>query len=176
MKHGIFENNNLIGTKDVPKEKKMEKVRHRTTFSDLLVARSGLSSNRQYVFATSKDGTGRPFKTHIRRATVTRNVTEHNELFGERTKVISDLWNYLNDDFKADLRNYTRAFNSQHRRNLHAVSAYNLFVKVLNSIQPSVFSLLDVSGSIGNNINEWIENGFLPSVKVSVSFNHDMVG
>ena len=149
----------------------MEKVRHRTTFSDLLTARSGLSANGQYVFVTSKDGTGRPFKTHVRRAQVNRNTTENNEIFGEKSRVISDLWNNINDDFKADLRIYTRAFNSQHRRNLHTVSGKNLFTKVLWSVQAPVFSLLDVSDLIGNNLNEWIENGFLPRVNVNISFD-----
>ena len=154
----------------------MEKVKHKTTFSDLLVARSGLSSNRQYVFVTSKDGTGRPFKTHVRRATASGNTTENNELFGERSRVISGLWNSINDDFKEDMRIYTLVFNSQHRRNLHAVSAFNLFTKVLRSIHSPVFSLIDVSDLIGNNLNEWIENGFLPRVNVRVSFNHEIIG
>jgi len=176
MIHGLVGNNNLIGMKDVPKERKMEKVRHRTTFSDMIVARSGLSSNGQYVFVTSKDGTGRPFKTHIRRVPVIQNVTENNELFRERSRTVSDLWNNINDDFKVDLRIYALVFNSQHRLGKHAVSAYNLFVKVLSSFQSPVFSLLDVTNFIGNNINEWIENGFLPSVNVNISFDHEIIG
>jgi len=120
----------------------MKELRHRTTFSDLLVARSGLSIDGNHLFVTLKDGTGRPFKTHIRRVSRTREITEHNEAFGAKSKINADLWNRLNDNFKTDLGNYTRVFNSQHRRNLHSVSAFNLFVSVLSSVQTPVFSLV----------------------------------
>ena len=153
----------------------MRKAKHKTTFSDMLMARSGLSSNGQYVFVTRKDGTGIPFKTHIRRAPVALMTTEQNELFGERSRIISDLWNNINDDFKTDLRIYTLVFNIQHRRKLHAVSSFNLFVKVLRSVDLPVFSLLGVSYLVGNSLHEWIENGFLPRVNVNISFNHEII-
>ena len=165
-----------IGTRDVPKEKKMNKVKHRTTFSDLLLTRSGLSSNRQYVFVTRKDGTGKPLKTHIRRVPETIIIVERHILFAERARAISDLWNRISDGFKADLRIYTRVLNRQHRRKMHPVSAFNLSMKVLFGIHPPIFSLISVSDRIGSNLNEWIENGYLLRVKGDVSFGHDVRG
>ena len=152
----------------------MNKVKHRTTFSDLLVTRSGLSSNRQYVFVTRKDGRGKPFHTHIRRVPETIVIAERHIVFGERARTISDLWKRISDGFKSDLRIYTRGFNRQHRRKMHPVSAFNLFMKVLFSVEPPVYSLISVSDKIGNNLNEWIENGVLPRVKGGISFEKDV--
>ena len=152
----------------------MKEIRHRTTFSDMLVARSGFSSDRRNIFVTRKDGTGRHFKTHIRRVSKNRVVTDHQIDFGSRMKDIAMLWNDVNDDFKRDLSSYTNAYNNQYRFDMYAMSAFNLFVKVLGSLNVQLKTIDDIVSYFGDTVSVWVVNGFLPTVSVRITFDHSI--
>ena len=153
----------------------MGKKRHKTTFSDLIVARSGFSKDKLYTFVTLKNGAGDPLCTHIRRATKNTTTTPHQIAFGERHRAITDLWRRFPQGFMSDLARYTHAYNLQHRRDDHPLSAFNVIIKVLSK-QATVFvSLLSLSQSLGNTLDEWIENGILRRVNVSQPFNASLL-
>ena len=158
-----------------PKENKMGKKRHKTTFSDLIVARSGFSNDKGNIFVTLKNGAGDPLCTHIRRVPLNRKSSHHQEMFGERHKSITNLWNRLSVNFVSDLKRYAHAFNLRYRRDDHPMSAFNIFVKVLSRQTNSIPTLLTLSQSLGNTIDEWMVNGFLPRVNVSQPFDATII-
>ena len=149
----------------------MGKKRHKTTFSDLVIARSGFSNDKKQIFVTLKNGAGDPLCTHIRRVSQNRKTTPHQQAFGERLRGITGLWKELPLHFVSDLQRYAHAYNLQYRRDDHPLSAFNIFVKVLGKLPQNVDSLKYLSQLLGETIDNWIDNGLLPQVNVSRPFD-----
>jgi hypothetical protein len=158
-----------------PKEKQMGKRRHKITFSNLIVARSGFSTDKNNIFVTLRNGTGDPLCTHIRRVSQNRKTTAHNETFGERLRMVASLWKRLPVEFVGDMKRYAHAFNLRYRRDDHPMSAYNIFVKVLGEQDTLYYSTISLSNSLGNTLSDWIESGALPQVNLSRPLNAELI-
>ena len=140
-----------------------------------MIARSGFSNDRKQIFVTLKNGAGDPLCTHIRRVPQNTKTTAHQEAFGERLKMISNLWKRLPMDFVSDMKRYAHAFNLQHRRDDHPLSAFNLLVRVLGKQATLIYSMITLSQTLGNTLSEWIEGGSLPQVNVSQPFDATLI-
>jgi len=98
-------------------------------------------------------------------------LTENNELAGEKMRAAAILWKLIPLDFVKDLKRYAGAFNAQllNESTLY-LSAYNIFnMAVLKHPLPFI-SLSELTSVLGNNLEEWIDFGFLPRVKVTQPF------
>ena len=153
----------------------MGKRRHKITFSNLIVARSGFSNDKSNIFVTLNNGAGDPLCTHIRRVSKNRKTSTHNEAFGERLKMMANLWKRLPSVFVSDMKIYAHAFNLRYRRDDHPMSAYNIFIKVLSGHDTLIYSVVSLSSSFGNTVSDWIDGGALPQVNLSQPLNAEII-
>jgi hypothetical protein len=124
---------------------------------------SGKDKPVKMVFTSTKNDT-----ICIVRNYVYPTLTDQNTLGGARFKSAASLWPNVNPLFIKDCKTYANAYNSQvlSEKKL-PISAYNVFFMGVCKVQSIFTSLGDISTTIGSNINEWMENGFLPKVNTS---------
>ena len=146
------------------------------TFKDKIKTRSGKCFDDEIIYVTTRDGIGRPSFVHGRRIVMNRMITEHNIQFGERIRQSADLYKRLPQLFVNDLKRYASGYNTAYRENDKPVSGYNIFIGVLGRQSTQIFSLMSLSETFGNTLDEWIENGILEPINTVVPFNATITG
>ena len=91
-------------------------------------------------------------------------------------KASSALWKQVNQEFRDDLDIYTIAYNRQiqpiDKKDLNKSSIFTKAVLKHKEIIPTISELANI---LGNNLEEWIERGFLPKVNVKKRFRGSVV-
>ena len=142
----------------------------RMTFKDKIRTRSGKCFDDDLIYVTTRDAKGRPRFVHGARIPENRVTTTQMINFGERMRNSVSLYRSLPVEFVNDLNRYTRVYNLQHRGFKKPISGYNLFIGVLGKQQTQLYSLFTVSQTLGNNLNEWIENKILKNINTDIQF------
>ena len=145
----------------------------RMTFKDKIKTRSGKCHDEELIYVTTKDGKGRPAHVHGRRITNVR-LDERHETFGERMRTIADLWKRLPRTFHNDMNRYARLNNVQNRGRLSQISGYAVFSGVMWGRAP-IYSLMSLSQTLGNTVDEWMENGVLRNVTTDTRFTANII-
>ena len=131
------------------------------TFKDKIRTRSGKCFDGELIYVTTRDGKGRPRFVHGRRIVENLRITDHQTNFGERAMQSVDLYRRLPSSFKNDLDRYARGYNMKYRGDMKPVSGFNLFIGVLGRRPSQIYSLMSLSQTLGNSINDWMEAGIL---------------
>jgi hypothetical protein len=136
------------------------------SFEDKIKSMSGKSKHGNHVFVTRKDG-----KTLLIKK-ANPPITEQNKLASSKFKAMSILWKLLPNHFKEDCKEYAHLYNLQHLpENKLTVNAYNIFTMAVCKHLKPINSIDELISILGNNLNEWINNGYLKKVKKSNEFS-----
>lgn len=146
----------------------------RMTFKDKIKTRSGKCFDGDLIYVTVKDSAGRPAHVHGRRIAAHR-LTQHNTAFGEKMRMIANLFRRMPSDFVDDLKGYAHLYNLQHRSRQKPISAFNIFVAVLGRHNTLTYSVISLSQTFGNSVGEWIEGGALRNVNTEKLFNAEII-
>jgi len=140
-------------------------MKKRTTFSELVKTRSGMSTDGDSVFVTKKDSSGKLNSTYILRKPRVYKQTEGKDMFRQKHTEATRLWKILPEPFKEQLKVYTVAYNKQYRKNALSIHAYNLYTGVLLSQNQAFISIKSIADTLGNSVDEWIKRGFLKPLR-----------
>ena len=142
----------------------------RVTFYRNIKTRSGKCANGKEVFASLKNDT-----ICVSRVFTYPKLNENHVLTGQKIKACAKLWKEIHPDFKDDLVKYAKGFNANLlKAKKLPIYAYNVFIKALckhNKPFDSLDGLDGVKDIMGEGINDWITDGWLPSIS-NISYSN----
>jgi hypothetical protein len=150
-------------------------MRKKISFNDNIEAKSGRGIlEKRLVFVTKK---GKKF-SYQRAYFIPRRVPCQ-EFASLKFKAAMQLWQTAktNTGFISDLKDYTRYYNNDYSDELKSdLIAINLFIGAICRHSSVIANKLeDLAIALGENVNEWINNGYLKKVSVSNAWDNSLV-
>jgi hypothetical protein len=146
----------------------------RVTFYRNIKTRSGKCNNGKEVFCSHKNDT-----ICISKIFTYPRLNDNHRLQRQKVAAAAILWKEIHPDFIKDLQIYSNAFNSQLlKKKKLTISPFNVFMKALlkhNKPFTSIDGLGGVKDILGEGINDWILDNWLPSVNNANFSNADIL-
>ena len=140
-------------------------VKMRYTFHKEIQTKSGRYKGSDIVFKSAKNGT-----IALGRKYVKPRTTEHNTHSGEKMRAAAEVWQDRHPTMyalKQDLIPYTQQYNSFLRaENKLNLSTYQVYTMAVCKHPKPISSRTELFSELGNTVDEWIKNGYLPRIRV----------
>jgi len=135
------------------------------TFKEKIRTRSGKCFDNEVVFITAKNAHGVSIHTRMQRYRIPKDISQLIP-FQKQMKATAMLWETTNEPFKGEIKKYTRLYNLQrHDPRKRPLSSFAVFLMGITRSTETITDINLLSQELGNTLNEWITNGYLPSVK-----------
>ena len=134
------------------------------SFKEKIRTRSGRCFDNEVVFVTARNIHGVRIHTHMQRY---RRPSDISQLipYQNKLKAASLLWKAISIPFKNEVIRYTRLQNLQrHDPEKRPVRSFTAFIMGVTRSTETITDINMLSTELGNTLNEWMTNGYLPSV------------
>ena len=134
------------------------------SFKEKIKTRSGRCFDKEVVYVTARNIHGVRIHTHMKRY---RKPCDISQLipFQIKMKAAANLWKLINEPFKNEVIRYQRLYNLQrHDPEKRPISSFTAFIMGVTRSTETITDINMLSTELGNTLNEWITNGYLPSV------------
>jgi len=130
---------------------------------------SGAAREEGVVFMSFRNG-----NVTVVRTFVYPRFTTHNQVMAARMKVAASLWRHISVGFREGLEDYAHAYNIERRSRFRLLlHPYNFFTRAVMRTAIPISNISVLAATFGENLEEWIEAGFLePVQRVTPNFKN----